>query len=679
MLTVSVSQGLRNPLAQRRSVADAADMAITLGLHKGIEAWWSVHSWLFDRRGTVAWQASAGVAIDIDYHDQAGAHVAIPREVVACALAALRPVVSLIHATPRGVRAIFAFAGQCSDAGLWDMAARGACALVERALRDDQALAGLRVDEGASLDRARLLWAPRATVNGVERCDEVLLGAEPEHAPEDLARLAAPKVVAPRAREDFAEAAAAFNAANPLDFSTRTCPTCGHRDCWGPLPADPTKGYCWSVNHGDAGVRCERGYVMDALDVEVRRRGLPPDARSRAAVLRETGLLEAPAAPRENASPPVGNLVVPPAMQSGLEHADAFDLQTTEEPPWLIEDVLAEQDIAVIAGASQSFKTFLALEWALHLTMGLAWEGNDVRAVNVLYLPGEGQRGIGRRVMAWMRAHPQAQRPAGTSFRVTKQLPNLTTPQGRAAVRTTLRELVEAGQGPRVVFIDTLSTAMAGADENEMAEMTKVTGLCRDLRDEFGCAVVILHHLKKEAAARGQLVQLTDLRGSGALGGDVDTVVGCARAGNTCRINLPKLKESSTDKVWSRRFEIVPLGQRPNGKPITSGWLASADPAEAAAASEQDLRDWIRWLLQVWSVLEPKGPTRDALEMTRPDKMGRNVARGLISRAVRNGYLSERRGINNAKLYSVTAEGAMFAAPVADFEALRNGEKDDGD
>lgn len=382
----------------------------------------------------------------------------------------------------------------------------------------------------------------------------------------------------------------------------------------------------------------------------------------------------------EASTPGRGGALLAPAAphKVGLERESIWALQHAPEPTWLIEDLIAEGERVLLVGESQSFKTFLALDLCSHIAFGLPWEGLEVQAGNVLYLPGEGRRALGKRMQAWMRAHPELREDdAKGYFELTSELPPLTGPIGRAALRATIEEL-GAGPGlPKIVVIDTLSVALGGADENEAAA---VSGLINDflgrLRTDFGCVSMLLHHPHK--GARGA-VGMSSIRGSSAIGANVEVCLQTIRSGSLCTVHLTKSKDGETGRAWHRRFEVTKLGVRPNGKPITSGWLAPADAAEAVEASEAELRDWMSWVRSRWSAWEPDGPNLQTLETTRPPNLGRNGARRLIERAVEAGYLAERRGKLNAKIYSLTAQGVVFCGPQADLEAMRNGANHHGE
>jgi KaiC/GvpD/RAD55 family RecA-like ATPase len=87
----------------------------------------------------------------------------------------------------------------------------------------------------------------------------------------------------------FADAVARYNAANRQNWprSGGTCPGCGHNDCFGRMPDDDSRWYCFSSSHTAPGLRGVQGYHGDALDLDAYARGM-----SRAELLRASGYLD---------------------------------------------------------------------------------------------------------------------------------------------------------------------------------------------------------------------------------------------------------------------------------------------------------------------------------------------------------------------------------------------------
>jgi KaiC/GvpD/RAD55 family RecA-like ATPase len=183
---------------------------------------------------------------------------------------------------------------------------------------------------------------------------------------------------------------------------------------------------------------------------------------------------------------------------------------------WLIRDLLPAGAIAVFYGAPKSGKTNVVLDMLLHAAHGLRWHGRSVtKPLRVAYLIGEGQTGLRTRIHAWIKAHPTETRPA---WRVLPEAVPLTS---------RVSELINALQGfkPDVIAIDTLNAYFGDLDENATADMTTFMASVRRLRDELGCAVIVVHHVGHADSRRE--------RGSSVLRGAADVMIQVARDENS--------------------------------------------------------------------------------------------------------------------------------------------------
>jgi RecA-family ATPase len=68
---------------------------------------------------------------------------------------------------------------------------------------------------------------------------------------------------------------------------------------------------------------------------------------------------------------------------------EGFDQQFS----YLIKGYLPANSFGMIYGASGSYKSFHALSWAVHVALGLDWNGCRVQGRPVLYIAGEGGGG----------------------------------------------------------------------------------------------------------------------------------------------------------------------------------------------------------------------------------------------------------------------------------------------
>lgn len=189
---------------------------------------------------------------------------------------------------------------------------------------------------------------------------------------------------------------------------------------------------------------------------------------------------------------------------------------------WLIKGVIPDNELLLLFGDPGGGKSFLALDWAIHVALGLPWLGRKVCQGAVFYIAGEGHHGLVRRRLAWEKQHNQSLSEA-PFYLSNRAIPLLDA----AAVKELIAEirvLIKESGKPALIVIDTLARSFAGGDENQAADMAKFIAALDEMRAEFECGVLVVHHTGHADKSR--------IRGSSALQGAIDTGYRLAKAGN---------------------------------------------------------------------------------------------------------------------------------------------------
>lgn len=286
MISISIGGPKSNAQAVEVEINDGvrglSDALAAIG--PGFEKWWSGHRWQRSYRNEAGWLSCGVVVIDIDHDSPTGQDAPDDDVGLLCALVRERGVDgNLFHLTPHGARVAFVLKDQCEDVELVRRALRGACAM----LTDIVSNAHYKVDASTSCDLARLMFTPNSLAKGVQRNAHVVMMNAEAYDVADLARRAPPEpvrtsvTIAPVVRNpdtDYATAVQRFNDEHPLDVERHsdTCPICGHHECFGVLPKDRQRWFCWSSNHAEVGVRSPKGWHGDALDLYAHENGVKP-------------------------------------------------------------------------------------------------------------------------------------------------------------------------------------------------------------------------------------------------------------------------------------------------------------------------------------------------------------------------------------------------------------------
>lgn len=277
-----------------------------------------------------------------------------------------------------------------------------------------------------------------------------------------------------------------------------------------------------------------------------------------------------------NAPPPEGVLpeqakAARPAKSDGLPLLTLAQLaEKAGQLKWLVKGAVPLESIGVMFGASGAFKSFVAIDLALHVAHGKAWMGRKTKQAPVIIIAAEGGAGLWRRVEAWHREHGIEWQEAPVY--VIPMSVDLTTDCSRVIEAATALGVV-----PGLMVIDTLSQTFSG-EENSA---TEVAAYLRELglwfREAWLCSVLVIHHSGHNAAERP--------RGSSALRANVDYMLGVHRDEKEMIATLSCHKQKDGEAFEDATFglSVFELGRDDDGDAITA-LVASAVSSEEAKA-----------------------------------------------------------------------------------------------
>lgn len=214
---------------------------------------------------------------------------------------------------------------------------------------------------------------------------------------------------------------------------------------------------------------------------------------------------------------------------------DLDELESLPPPTWLIDEMIADHGLSIIYGDPGAGKSFIALDMALRIAFGMDWHGTPTKGAGVLYIAGEGARGLGKRVKGWRREH--AMEGVEAPFLLLPVAVQLLEPKDRAKLLRTIDAAVaRAGFPIGLVIVDTVSRALAGQDENGQESMSMFVAACGEIQVHTGGAVIGVHHSGKDKE-RG-------MRGSTVLLGGCDASIKVTKNGEIAMLKTEKQKDA---------------------------------------------------------------------------------------------------------------------------------------
>ncbi len=281
-----------------------------------------------------------------------------------------------------------------------------------------------------------------------------------------------------------------------------------------------------------------------------------------------------------------------------FELLDIEQLEAMPPPTWLVHEMVAEEGLTVIYGDPGAGKSFVALDMALRVAHAMEWHGTPARTAGVLYIAGEGVRGIGKRIKGWKREH--AMEGVDAPFLLVPVAVQLLDTKERAKLLRTIDAAVERAAFPiGLIVIDTVSRALAGADENTQESMSAFVAACDEIRRHAGGALLAVHHSGKDKE-RG-------MRGSTVLLGGCDASIRVSKSEQIVTLKTEKQKDAEEAEpiyMEMRKVEWADTGFSEAQSTLVP-FRSEARATEETGLSKEQIRQAFALLADRWGEGRP--------------------------------------------------------------------------
>ena len=240
------------------------------------------------------------------------------------------------------------------------------------------------------------------------------------------------------------------------------------------------------------------------------------------------------------------------------------------EPNFLVDGMIERGSLAMIFGQPASGKSFLAVDLAASIATGRAFQGLKTQKGDVVYIAGEGYRGLKRRFTAWATYHDVS--PEEIRVMISRSAVDYRDERAAQELETELIRARESGLAPVLFIVDTLARNYGGGDENSNSDMGKFISVIDQFNVKFGCATLIIHHSGHGENQRA--------RGASALRGALDAEFSCLKDRSAILVQCTKMKDAEEPENLAMSLKSVSLGSSKDGKQISSAVLIRNDEAQ---------------------------------------------------------------------------------------------------
>jgi len=242
-------------------------------------------------------------------------------------------------------------------------------------------------------------------------------------------------------------------------------------------------------------------------------------------------------------------------------------LSQVTNPNWLIKDVVETESLMQIYGAPKSGKSFVAIAMSCAIASGKDFYGDQSFKKPVLYICGEGQRGVKRRLSAWQQAQYSLKAiPLYLSDRAVRigdkdDFERLT--QEIEAIKA-----IEGDIG--MIVVDTFQRNFGGGNENSAEDVGNFIHQLDGLISTYGCNVCIVHHSGHEG---------NRARGSSVIGASLDYEFKVQRTDKSEEmfVSFQQTLNKDGQGMSEKNFVFKEVDLIGEGLELTSGFLELTD------------------------------------------------------------------------------------------------------
>lgn len=341
-----------------------------------------------------------------------------------------------------------------------------------------------------------------------------------------------------------------------------------------------------------------------------------------------------------------------PADPLRYELASAMDQPTSGK--YLVRGLVDAAVVLCIYGESGAGKSSMAIELALSIASGRPFLGRRVSPGAVLYLAGEGGRGLRNRIIA---ARMAGNVSADIPLAVVRAPVLLDSNDAVRVVAAAQALAAETGQPVQMIVFDTLARSLIG-DENSTQDMGAAIRAFEEIREATGATVALVHHAGKDTSKGA--------RGSSALRAALDTELLVEGRENPRVMSVTKQRDLPMTGPVAFTLESVQIGTDSENEPITAAVVREGEPVTASPQARGKQQTVLLAALEqrqeeapgrlVWPLVELRKIARDLgmHKSTARDAVHGLLQHGVLVQTVGGSYLTTvepkgRTGRNGTK------------------------------
>ena len=291
---------------------------------------------------------------------------------------------------------------------------------------------------------------------------------------------------------------------------------------------------------------------------------------------------------------------------------------TLEPVQFLVDDLLPEGSLSMLFGDPGCGKSFVAIDIAMCVATGTSFHGKPVTKGAVIYIAGEGYRGLTQRAWAWAAENKIPVEAA--EIYISRTSVDIPDDDAREKLTSEIHSLLGEDGKPSLIVLDTVARNFGGADENSTKDMGAFITAVDAINAEFDCATLLVHHTGHADKTRA--------RGAIALKGALDTEYRLSK--NDAFLTLECTKAKDFEEPKGMRFMLEPVELQTEEEIIGSAVIKLRDDAferkRLTNGEQRYLRSFFKAYYYIYADRQPGQPISLHLEEWRDYYLPRSPA-----------------------------------------------------
>lgn len=289
---------------------------------------------------------------------------------------------------------------------------------------------------------------------------------------------------------------------------------------------------------------------------------------------------------------------------------ETHDLTNTD---FVLYPIFAENETAVLFAEPKTGKTALALSSALHIACGMDFGALKVsEAGSCLYYALEGSRAIRLRVAAWKKrmGEKDVQLPEHIPLFVVERPANLLKENIReetaAQIIAASKYLARQGNPPlKAIYIDTLTKAMAGGDQNSVEDTSELFEIVNLIRaGGVSATIVFVHHKARQG----------HVRGSSNIEAEPDILIDVSKKNDIVSMKIARARSIEDGATYHFHVESVDLGTTKQGHVLKGMFV---EPIEGMMEDRQEDPAEVQLIAQRRTTITQLGESPTAADVVK--------------------------------------------------------------